>query len=322
MKLSVLANLYAQYPLEETLAKLKALGVEAAEIGAGGYPGKAHCDPEKLLASPADFEKFKDAFKKYDIELCALSCHGNPVHPDETEAKRYHDDFVNTVLLAEKLGLDTVITFSGCPGGAPGDKMPNWATCAWPEEYLAVLDYQWNDVLIPYWEKATKFALEHGVSRIALELHPGFCVYNPEKLMKLREAVGPVIGANFDPSHLVWQGIDPVSAIRYLGDSIYHVHAKDTKVDKLNTERTGVLDTKHYSDEINRSWVFRTVGFGHGEEYWRDLISALRLVGYDRVLSIEHEDSLMSIDEGLSKAVEFLKPMIIHDPKPTTMAWV
>ena len=159
MKLSVLANLYAQYPLEETLAKLKALGVEAAEIGAGGYPGKAHCDPEKLLAFPADFEKFKDAFKKYDIELCALSCHGNPVHPDETEAKRYHDDFVNTVLLAEKLGLDTVITFSGCPGGAPGDKMPNWATCAWPEEYLAVLDYQWNDVLIPYWEKATKFAL-------------------------------------------------------------------------------------------------------------------------------------------------------------------
>lgn len=156
MKLSVLANLYAQYPLEETLAKLKALGVEAAEIGAGGYPGKAHCDPEKLLASSADFEKFKDAFKKYDIELCALSCHGNPVHPDEVEAKRYHDDFVNTVLLAEKLGLDTVITFSGCPGGAPGDKMPNWATCAWPEEYLAVLDYQWNDVLIPYWATAPR----------------------------------------------------------------------------------------------------------------------------------------------------------------------
>ena len=316
MKLSVLANLYAQYPLEETLAKLKALGVEAAEIGAGGYPGKAHCDPEKLLASSADFEKFKDAFKKYDIELCALSCHGNPVHPDEVEAKRYHDDFVNTVLLAEKLGLDTVITFSGCPGGAPGDKMPNWATCAWPEEYLAVLDYQWNDVLIPYWEKATKFALEHGVSRIALELHPGFCVYNPETLMKLRNQVGSdLIGANFDPSHLFWQGIDPVYAIRYLGKAIYFFHAKDTKIDEINTKTHGVLDTKHYGDEIHRSWIFRSVGYGHDYQVWKDMMSALRMVGYDDAISIEHEDSLMTPNEGLQKAIAFLKDVMMFEDK-------
>lgn len=321
MKLSVCANLYAKYPLEEALAKFKALGIEAAEIGAGGFPGKDHCDPAVLLADPAALEAFKDAFGKTGVELAALSCHGNPVHPDPAVAKSFHDDFVNTVLLAEKLGIDTVITFSGCPGGAPGDKTPNWATCPWPDDFLGILDYQWNEVLIPYWKEAAKFALDHGVSHIALELHPGFCVYNPETLMKLREAVGPVIGANFDPSHLVWQGIDPVSAIRYLGDAIYHVHAKDTKIDKLNTERTGVLDTKHYSDEINRAWVFRACGFGHGEDYWRDLVSALRLVGYDRVLSIEHEDSLMSIDEGLTKAVDFLKPIVIHDPKPTTMAW-
>lgn len=321
MKLSVLANLYAKYPLLETLEKLAALGVEAAEIGAGGFPGKAHCDPEVLLGDAKALEEFKDAFKKTGVELAALSCHGNPVHPNKDVAKSFHDDFVNTVLLAEKLGVDTVITFSGCPGGAPGDSTPNWATCPWPDDFLGVLDYQWNEVLIPYWEKTAKFAEDHGVSHVAFEMHPGFCVYNPETMMRIRKAVGPTLGANFDPSHLVWQGIDPVAAIRYLGDAIYHFHAKDTKIDDINTARIGVLDTKHYGDEINRAWVFRTCGYGHDAAYWRDMISALRLVGYDRVLSIEHEDSLMSIDEGLEKAVAFLKPLIIHDPKPSTMAW-
>ncbi len=321
MKLSVLANLYGNKPLDEVLARLASLGVDAAEIGAGGYPGKAHCDPEKLLADPAALEKFKSEFVKSGVELCALSCHGNPVHPDPAEAERYHNDFVNTVLLAEKCGIDTIITFSGCPGGAKGDKMPNWATCAWPEEYLQVLDYQWNEVLIPYWKDACAFAKSHGVTHIALEMHPGFCVYNPETLLKLRDAVGDVIGANLDPSHLFWQGIDPVAAVRYLGDAIYHVHAKDTKIDPINSANIGNLDTKHYSDEIHRAWVFRTVGYGHGEDFWRDFVSNLRLVGYDRVLSIEHEDSLMTIDEGLEKAVALLQKVMIRDPKPTTMSW-
>ena len=152
-------------------------------------------------------------------------------------------------------------------------------------------------------------------------MHPGFCVYNPETLLRLRAAVGDVIGANFDPSHLIWQGMDPVAAIRELAGAIYHVHAKDTKIDQYNTAKNGVLDTKHYGDELHRAWVFRTVGYGNGETYWRDLVSNLRLVGYDRVLSIEHEDSLMSIDEGLRKAVTFLKPIVIEEAKPTTMAW-
>ena len=152
-------------------------------------------------------------------------------------------------------------------------------------------------------------------------MHPGFCVYNPETLLRLRAAVGDVIGANFDPSHLVWQGIDPVAAIRALGGAIYHFHAKDTKIDAYNTAVNGVLDTNHYGDEIGRSWIFRTVGYGNGLDYWRDMISNLRLVGYDRVMSIEHEDSLMTTDEGLEKAVAFLKDSIIEAPKPTGMHW-
>ncbi|MCQ2425046.1 MAG: sugar phosphate isomerase/epimerase [Lachnospiraceae bacterium] len=321
MKLSVLANLYGNLSLNEALKKLNALGIESVEIGSGGYPGKAHCDPAVLLKDVDAFRKFQETFRKYDMEICALSTHGNAVHPNKQIAMEYDRDFRNTVLLAEKLGVDTVITFSGCPGDCENSRFPNWVTCPWPEDYLQILEWQWNDVLIPYWKEAAKFAEDHGVSRIAFEMHPGFCVYNPETLLRLRDAVGPVIGANFDPSHLIWQGMDPVAAIRALGDSIYHVHAKDTKIDKYNTAKFGVLDTKHYSDEIHRSWVFRTVGYGNGLEYWRDLISNLRLVGYDRVLSIEHEDSLMSIDEGLEKAVAFLKESMIREPKPGTMSW-
>jgi sugar phosphate isomerase/epimerase len=182
------------------------------------------------------------------------------------------------------------------------------------------LDYQWNEVLIPYWKKTGEFAKAHGVDKIALEMHPGFCVYNPETLLRLREAVGDVIGANFDPSHLFWQGINPVSAIKALKGAIHHFHAKDTKIDERNVQINGVLDNKHYGDILGRSWVFRTVGYGHGQEVWNDMISMLKSVGYDGPISIEHEDALMSIDEGLSKAVEFLKEVIIFDT-PTGMWW-
>lgn len=321
MKLSVLTNLFGEISLEEALKKFAVLGVEAVELGCGGYPGNAHCNPKELLASDERLEAFQVLLARYHVEIACLSCHGNAIHPDPATAKSFDDDFRDTVLLAEKLGVDTVVTFSGCPGGSKDDKTPNWATCAWPDDFLSVLDYQWNEVLIPYWKKTAEFAKAHGVTKIALEMHPGFCVYNPETLLRLRAAVGDVIGANFDPSHLIWQGIEPVAAIRELAGAIYHFHAKDTKVDKYNTARYGVLDTKPYGDEIHRSWIFRSVGYGNGIDYWRDIISALRLVGYDKVMSIEHEDSLMTTEEGLEKAVTFLKDSIIGAPKPTSMHW-
>ena len=321
MKLGVLTNLFGKMSLEEALTKFEALGIEAAEIGCGGYPGKAHCNPKILLNDQKALDEFKATLARHHIELSNLSAHGNPVHPDKKIAKAFHDDFIDAVLLAEKLGVDTVVTFSGCPGGSPEDKTPNWATCAWPDDFLAVLDYQWNEVLIPYWKKTAEFAKNHGVTKIAFEMHPGFCVYNPETMLRIREAVGETLGANFDPSHLIWQGIDPVAAIKALEGAIYHFHAKDTKLDKYNVAKFGVLDTKHYSDEAHRSWIFRSVGYGNGLDYWRDIISALRLVGYDKVMSIEHEDSLMTPEEGLRHAVEFLKQSIIKDPKPSTISW-
>ena len=321
MKLSVLANLYGKKTLEETLQILTGLGVHTVELGAGGYPGKAHCNPAELLADEKKYDAFMATLKKYDVTVCALAAHGNALHPDPAIAKKFDEDFRNAVLLAEKMGVDTVITFSGCPGDHEGAKYPNWVTCPWPDDFLTILDWQWNEKVIPYWKEAGAFAEAHGVSHIAFEMHPGFCVYNPETLLRLRAAVGPVIGANFDPSHLIWQGMDPVAAIRELAGAIYHVHAKDTKIDHYNTAKNGVLDTKHYGDELHRSWIFRTVGYGNGETYWRDLVSNLRLCGYDRVLSIEHEDSLMTLDEGLKKAIDFLNGVIITEEKPTSMAW-
>ena len=238
MKLSVLANLYGKKSLDETLSILSGLGVHTAEIGAGGYPGKAHCNPAELLADEKKYEEFVATFKKYDVEICALAAHGNPLHPNKEIAASYHEDFKNAVLLAEKLGVDTVITFSGCPGDHEGAKLPNWVTCAWPDDYIEILNWQWNEKVIPYWQEAGAFAKAHGV-KVAFEMHPGFCVYNPETLLKLRAAVGDVIGANFDPSHLIWQGMDPVAAIRELAGAIYHFHAKDTKIDEYNTAKFG-----------------------------------------------------------------------------------
>lgn len=315
MKLSVFAVLLADRSLDEACKYLADSGVQAVEIGAGGFPGKAHCNPEELLRDESKIAEFKNTIEKHGLEIAALSTHGNAVHPDPAVAKQFHDDFVNTVLLAEKLGVKRVITFSGCPGGSPEDKTPNWVTCPWPDDFSEILKYQWDEVLIPYWKKTAAWAAEHGIEKIAFEMHPGFCVYNPETLMKLRNAVGPIIGANFDPSHLFWQGIDPVYAIRYLGDAIYFFHAKDTKIDELNAKTQGVLDTKHYGDEIHRSWIFRSVGYGHNHQVWKDMMSALRMVGYDDAISIEHEDSLMTPNEGLQKAIAFLKDVMMFEDK-------
>ena len=316
MKLSVFAVLLADKSLDEACKYLADSGVQAVEIGCGGFPGKAHCNPEELLKDDKKIAEFKNTIEKHGLEIAALSTHGNAVHPDPAVAKVFHDDFVNTVLLAEKLGIDRVITFSGCPGGSPEDKTPNWVTCPWPDDFSRIVEYQWNEVLVPYWKKMTAFAAEHGIKKIAFEMHPGFCVYNPETLMKLRNLVGSdLIGANFDPSHLFWQGIDPVYAIRYLGKAIYFFHAKDTKTDEINTKTHGVLDTKHYGDQIHRSWIFRSVRYGHDYQVWKDMMSALRMVGYDDAISIEHEDSLMTPNEGLQKAIAFLKEVLMYEDK-------
>jgi len=320
MKLGVMTVLLGQKPAEEAFRYLSSLKVQTVEIGTGGFPGTAHLNPKEFLADSGAAAAYKEMLKHYNLEISALSAHSNHVHPQKEIADKAHEDFINTCRVAEKLNVDTVVTFSGCPGDQPNAKYSNWVTCSWPDDFPAILDYQWNEVLIPYWQSAVKEAANYGVTRIALEMHPGFCVYNPSTLLKLRSAVGEMIGANFDPSHLFWQGIQPSEAIKALRGAIYHFHAKDTKLNMANIHVNGVLDTSHYGNVLDRSWVFRTVGYGHDYIEWKDIISTLAAAGYDRSISIEHEDGLMSVSEGLERAVSFLQELIIFE-KPDSMWW-
>lgn len=321
MKLGVFAVLFGDRPLEEALDLIVENGVEAVEIGTGGYPGDAHCNPAELLANPEKLNGFREAIESRGLEISAFSCHGNPLHPTKEIALKHHEQFQNTVRLAERLGVQTVITFSGCPGESEHSQYPVWVTCPWPEDHGEVLKWQWEEKVIPYWREQDEFLKAHGV-RVAIEPHPGFVVYNTETSLRLRKECGDSIGVNFDPSHLFWQNMDPIVGIKELAkhDALYYFHAKDTGIDQQNTAANGVLDTKPYGDELNRSWIFRTIGYGHGEETWRKILSALQMVGYDGVISIEHEDSLMSVEEGFQKAASLLKNALIKE-KVGEMWW-
>ncbi|OUS75249.1 xylose isomerase [Paenibacillus sp. MY03] len=315
MKLGVFSVLFAQKPFEEALDYIASKGLDAIEIGTGGYPGNAHCDPDTLLADAGKLKAFKQAVESRGLMISALSCHANPLHPQKALAAP--DDAVirKTIELANRLEVEVVNTFSGCPGDHEDAKYPNWPVAPWPNDFQDILKWQWEEKVIPYWSEIGGIAEKAGV-KIGLELHGGFSVHSPATLLRLREAAGNAIGANLDPSHMWWQGIDPVQAVHILGraGAIHHFHAKDTTIDPINVNRHGVTDMQSYSLMLDRAWQFRTVGFGHDLKVWADIISALRLVGYDYVVSIEHEDGLMSVDEGFTKAVANLQQVLIREP--------
>ncbi|GGG11281.1 sugar phosphate isomerase/epimerase family protein [Paenibacillus abyssi] len=313
MKLGVFAVLFSNKSFEETLNYLESQDVESIEIGTGGYVGNAHCNPAELLQDQTKLKALKKAVDARNLTISALSCHGNALHPQKEIAARFHQDFKNSVELAEKLEVPVVVTFSGLPGDHEEARHPNWPVAPWPNDFQEVYKWQWEKKVIPYWKEMGRFAADRHV-RIALEPHGGFSVHTPATLLKLRQEVGEVIGANFDPSHMWWQGIDPVQAIRILGteNAIYHFHAKDTSIDQVNVHRFGLTDMQPYS--VNRAWQFRTVGYGHDMKVWSDIVSALRLAGYDGAVSIEHEDGLMSKEEGLKKAIANLRQVLIKEP--------
>jgi len=322
VKLGVFTVLFASEPFEAALDRAVEAGLDCVEIGTGNYPGDAHCRPAELLADEAAFTRFRGAVESRGLEISALSCHGNPLHPQTAVATASHETFVRTVELAGRLGVDRINLFSGCPGDSDGATYPNWVTCAWPNEYGELLEWQWREKVIPYWREQASLAAANHI-RLGFEMHPGFVVYNPRTLLRLRAACGEAIGANLDPSHLFWQGIEIEAAIAELGreGAIFHVHAKDTAIHPRNTAMNGVLDTIPLGEVGNRSWIFRTVGYGHGELDWRRIVTALRVAGYDDVLSIEHEDALFSIDEGFRKGVAFLRSVMPTEPALAGAWW-
>ncbi|WP_332696031.1 sugar phosphate isomerase/epimerase family protein [Halalkalibacter lacteus] len=322
MKLGVFTVLFSQKNFEEMLDYVKEAGVKAVEIGTGGYPGNAHCDIDSLLESEELRQVYMEKVASRGLEISAFSCHGNPISPDESFAKESHEALVKTIKLASLMKIPVVNCFSGTAGDHEGAKYPNWPVTPWPNEYGDVLKWQWEEKLIPYWKEWGQFAKDHNV-KIGLELHGGFLVHTPYTLLKLREETCDAIGANLDPSHLWWQGIDPVAAIKILGkeNAIHHFHAKDTYIDQDNVNMYGLIDMQPYGEVQTRAWTFRSVGCGHSIQEWSDMISALRTYGYDYVVSIEHEDPIMSIEEGFARAVKNLNSIII-DEKPSDMWWV
>lgn len=322
MKIGVVLVLYGDVSLTDALDRVKSHGIEAVEFGSGAYGGTAHLDPRRVVENDAFAETILREVGERGLIVSALSCHGNPLHPSPEIARAHDEIFRWTCRAAARLGIDTVNLFSGCPGDQRGGTTPNWVTCPWPPEYSELYEWQWNEVAIPYWTQAAAYAASEGIHKIGFEMHPGMLVYNPATLLRLRAAAGDSIGANFDPSHLFWQGIDVISAIRTLGrhGAIFHVHAKDTYVDRANIRLNGNIDPKPYAGVVDRAWTFRTVGYGHAEQTWKEIVSELRLAGFEGVLSIEHEDMLLSIEEGLGRAVEMLRRCRVTEP-PATPWW-
>jgi sugar phosphate isomerase/epimerase len=308
--IGVFDPVYADLSLDEMLEKVSALGLDAMEIATGGYPGNPHCPVEKLLADAGKLKAWKKKFDDARTPVATLSCHGNPLHPDPAIANRDAETFRRTVLLAERIGVEVIVGFSGCPGASAADKNPSWIAYGWPPEYAEALEWQWKERAIPYWKKAAAFARQHGIRKIALEMHPNFMVYNLKTLLKLRAAVGEEIGANSDPSHLFWQQCDPVQVIHALAKegALFHAHMKDTVLDTRNVDRYGVLNFGFTADELaGASDYFRAVGYGHGAESWKAILRAHIEAGYQGIVSIENEDAQLEGAVGVERAAFVLK---------------
>lgn len=308
--IGVFDPVYADLSIDQMLDKINALGLEAIEIGTGGYPGTSHCPIDEIYNDTAKAKAWAKKFEDRGVHIATLSCHGNPLHPDVKHAKEDQESFRKTVQLAERIGVKVIVGFSGCPGGSPTDTQPNWITYRWPPEYNEMLEWQWKEKVVPYWKEAAKFAREHGIHRLAFEMHPNFCVYNPGTLLKLREAVGEEIGANCDLSHLFWQGCDAVEVIHFLGKQgmIYHAHMKDTVLYPENVAKYGVLNfVFEKSDLPTASDAFRAVGYGHGAATWKAIVQAYMDIDYQGILSIENEDPILSGEVGVERAAYVLK---------------
>lgn len=308
MRIGLNTDSLGHLPFDEMLETVASLGIETLELCCGGWSSAPHVNLNLLLENESERKNFLSKIHDHGLEIDALNCSGNQLAPGERG--KSHDEVVrNTMRLAKLLDVRRVVMMSGLPGG-PGDQNANWITTAWPPECHDILRYQWEDVAIPYWRDLVEYARENGVEQICVEQHAHQLVYNTETFLRLRDAAGEIVGVNFDPSHALWMGGDPLRAIRHLRGAIYHVHAKDTRIDPHNSEINTLLETKANDRVTERSWNYVTLGYGHPELWWRDFVIQLKQNGYDDVLSIEHEDYSLSPIEGVRKSIHLLNNVI------------
>jgi sugar phosphate isomerase/epimerase len=312
MKLCAVSDSLGHLSFQEAAKASADLGLAALEIGMGNWSAAPDADLQSLLKSKEKRQEFLSVLEQNGLSLAALNCSGNQLHP--VDGERQSTVVYETVRVAGLLGVHTIVLMSGLPAGGPNDLRPNWVTSAWPLENGEILQWQWNEKLLPFWEKLAASAKENGVTKLCIEMHGHQLVYNVPTLLKLRKEIGPIVGANLDPSHLFWMGADPLVAIDALGDAIHHVHAKDTYMNQAALNLTGRLDTIGHEHVKDRAWSYITLGYGHGEQWWREFCYRLRLNGYDGWLSIEHEDAVLSRMEGMRRSIDLLKRTLIGEP--------
>lgn len=309
MKLGIVTDSLSTYSFEDMLDACVRLGISEVEFPTGGWSTAPHCNVRTLLDDASELGKFRAAVEDRGLRISALNANGNQLHP--VIGGEVDKVLKDTVELARRLEVPTVVCMSGLPGGATDEKTPNWVTTSWPPETQDILEYQWNEVALPYWSEMAEFGKSRGV-RFAIEMHGNQLVYSGATLLKLRSEIGDQIGANFDPSHPMWMGADPRALVRELGDAIYHVHAKDARIQDHVADVNGRLDTQPPTAHQDRAWNYVTLGLGYpgGSQFWGQLLTDLRSYGYDGVLSIEHEDVLLDALEGVTQTVELLSSVL------------
>ena len=311
----------ADKPLGEALDMIAGLGLTSVEINSGGFLPPIHLPVEQLRASEDARQEYLGEFSSRGLTLTALNCNGNPLHP--AAGFPHSRDLHESIELAALLGVKRVITMSGTPGGEPNTTVPVWNPLPWWSPFLDVRDHQWS-VAVPYWKDIQARAAAADV-KVAIEMHPGNIVFNPSTMHRLAEAVNAThVGAEMDPSHLFWQGIDPVLAVADLGELVYIAAAKDTRINEA-AKINGVIDdrfTRVAEGEpgylplgggttlsgwpTNSSWDFVAVGRGHDTAYWTEFLRALHKVDPDMPVNIEHEDQELDQMEGLRFAAQTL----------------
>ena len=305
MKIGMVTDSLGHLSFDEMLDTAAKFGIKGVEFNAANWTSAPHLNLKSLLSDTSARKTFAAAVKQRGLDIIALNANCNQLHP--TEGDKQSESLHNTIRLAGELGVETVVLMAGLPEGTAGDKMPNWVVSSWPPETQTMLKYQWEERALPYWAKLATFAIEHGVKKLAVELHGNQLVYNVPTLLRLRKEIGSIVGANLDPSHLMWMGADPLAAIDALGPAILHTHAKDTFVNMPVAALTSRLENRSLMDVPGRAWSYITLGYGNGEQFWKDFCYRLRMVGYDGWLSIEHEDVMLSREEGVRKSVELLQ---------------
>ncbi|MGO3569629.1 MAG: sugar phosphate isomerase/epimerase family protein [Serratia grimesii] len=311
MKLSFCTDSLGQLPFEAMLDRLGELGVFGVEMTTGGWSSAPHLDTVALLQDAGKRRRLLAALESRGMKIAALNVSGNPLDPGVLGEKHRHDTD-NTLALATSLGVKKIVMMSGLPPASPGDSIPNWITytVSWPPTLKNCLDYQWNEVAIPYWQRLVDKAQAFGIEKFALENFSSMLVWNPDTLFRLRDAVGPMVGLNLDPSHLIWMGADPIAVARRLGDAIHHVHGKDVRLESGMVAVNGLLETWPVEQVAERAWNYVAVGCGQDLQWWKAFFSVVRMMGYNDWVSLEMEDLTMSVDAGITTSVDALKHCI------------